>query len=461
MKSKVLTPAIFFFTLVFTYSGNATNLLDVYNSAKASDPVLAGAQATHQARQQAMPQARSALLPNITLSGSKSDNTRKFPGAVFSNDPSDPLFGLAVPKQKFSDTVWQAEATQPLLDLESWYTYGSAKATVKQADAEFVAAEQNLIVRVVEAYLNVLRAQDRLDAATAEETAVKRQLEQVQQRFDVGLVAITDVLESTAAYDNASVRRIQADGDHDIFFETLRTLSGVAYPSLDRLSEELPIVNPTPGVELAWTDQAMLGNLSIQAAEQQLLASKQTLKARKSSHLPTIRGIVTHSEFETGGSNFLGDRTNTTTYAIQARVPIFQGGFIHSRAREAKYQMEAAKQQLLEKQLNVTRDTRNLFRAVSTDVLRVNARQRAIKSSESALEATETGYEVGTRNIVDVLQAQQRLFSSQFDYADSRYNYVLDLLRLKQASGSLEESDLLQLNNFTTANNPVKNKTTN
>ena len=461
MKFKVLTPAISFFTIMLACSGNATNLVDVYQAAKASDPVLAGAQATHRARQQAMPQARSALLPNITLGGSKSDNTREFPGAVLSNDPSSPLFGIAVPKQKFDDTVWQAQATQPLLDLESWYTYRSSKATVKQADAEYMAAEQNLIVRVVEAYLNVLRAQDLLDAANAEEAAVKRQLEQVQQRFDVGLVAITDVLESRAAYDNASVRRIQADGDHDIFFETLRTLSGVAYASLDRLSEELPIANPAPGIESAWTDQAMLLNLSIQAAEQQLLASKESLKARKSSHLPTVRGVVTHSEFETGGSNFLGDRTNTTTYALEARMPVFQGGFIQSRAREAKYQMQASEQNLLERKLNVTRDTRNLFRAVSTDVLRVNARQRAIKSSESALEATETGYEVGTRNIVDVLQAQQRLYSSQFDYADSRYNYVLDLLRLKQASGSLDESDILKLNSFTTTNNPVKNKTAN
>ena len=142
-------------------------------------------------------------------------------------------------------------------------------------------------------------------------------------------------------------------------------------------------------------------------------------------------------------------------------MPVFQGGFIQSRAREAKYQMQASEQNLLERKLNVTRDTRNLFRAVSTDVLRVNARQRSIKSSESALEATETGYEVGTRNIVDVLQAQQRLYSSQFDYADSRYKYVLDLLRLKQASGSLDESDILRLNSFTTTNNPVKNKTAN
>ncbi len=461
MKFKVLTPAIFFLCLMCTHTASATNLMDVYLAAKASDPVLAGAQATHQVRQQAMPQARAALLPNIALTGSKSDVDREFPGAVLSTDPTNPLFGIAVPDQKFSDTVWQAQATQPLLDLESWYTYKSAKATVRQADADYIAAEQNLILRVVEAYLNVLRAQDLLDSATAEEAAVKRQLEQVQQRFDVGLVAITDVLESTAAYDNATVRRIQADGDHDIFFETLRTLSGVAYPSLDRLSENLPITNPMPGHESAWTEKAMQTNLSIQAAEHQLVASKQSLKARRSSHLPTVRGLISHSEFETGGSNFLGSRTNTTTYALQAQVPIFQGGFIHSRAREAKYQMQAAEQQLLERKLNVTRDTRNLFRAVSTDVLRVNARQRGIKSSESALEATETGYEVGTRNIVDVLQAQQRLYLSQFDYADSRYNYVLDLLRLKQATGALVESDLEELNNFTTPTNPVKNKTTN
>ncbi|MBV1907547.1 MAG: TolC family outer membrane protein [Pseudomonadales bacterium] len=462
MKSYFSVKAIFFCFLSYIFSCTlptfATNISDVYEAAKHSDPVLKGAEANYFARKEAMPQARSALLPSVSISGQKSDIKRKFPNATIS-DPTSPFFGQALPSQNFDDTVWQAEATQSLFDLESWFTYRSAKATVKQADADYSAAEQNLIIRVVEAYLDVLRAQDRLDSNLAEEAAVKRQLEQVQQRFDVGLVAITDVLESTAAYDNASVRRIQSDGDHDIFFETLRTLSGVAYHSLDRLSEALPIVNPAPQDEEAWTTMALDTNLSILAAKQQLKSSKQLLKARRSGHLPIVQGIVSHSEFETGGSSFLGSRTDTTTYAIRAKLPIFQGGFTHSRSKEAKFRVEAARQQLMENTVNVTRDTRNFFRAVSTDVLRVKARLRAIKSSESALEATETGYEVGTRNIVDVLQAQQRLYLSQFDYADSRYNYVLDLLRLKQATGALEKADLLKLNDFITPENPIRNKT--
>ncbi len=437
----------------------ATDIAEVYADALANDPVLGAAVAGYEARKELVPQARSALLPNITVGASSDWNERSFPiPPIQDTDPASPTFGqfFDIPDQEFNSHVWQARLNQPIVNLNSWFQWRSAKATVKAAGALLDATDQALIVRVIEAYLNVLRAQDLLDATVAQEEAVATQLEQVQQRFDVGLVAITDVLEATAAHDNAVVLRIQADGDHDIFFETLSTLSGIPYTSLDRLSDSFPIALPEPLNEEEWVTTALATNLNILAARSQLDAARRTLAARRSGHLPTIDASVQRSHFVTGGSNFLGGKTDTTVYSIGINLPIYQGGFTHSQAKEARALAEQARQDLLNQQLTVSRDTRNLFQAVSTDVVRVEARNKAITSSRSALEATQTGYEVGTRNIVDVLEAIQRLISSEFDYADSRYNYVIDLMLLKQTSGNLIDEDLIELNQFMDPNNPVE-----
>ena len=436
----------------------AVNIADAYADAKRNDPVLSAAQAGHQARRQLVPQARAGLLPKLNLSGSTSRNKRSFPvPPVQDLNPNSPTFGQVVdiPDQTYNEHVWQVQLNQPIVNLSAWHDLRSAASTVEAAESMLKATDQDLIVRVVRSYLNVLRAQDRLEASQAQETAVKRQLEQVQQRFEVGLVAITDVLEAQAAYDNSAVARIQADGDLHVFFEILETVSGTHYETLDRVAESLPIVNPEPEDEEQWVTAALQGNPKILAAQAQLQAANRSLAARRAGHWPTIDGAVTHNRFVTGGLSFLGDKINTTTYALSFNLPIYQGGFTHARAKEARHLAEQARQELLNQQLTVTRDARNLFQAVATDVVRVGARLKAIASSQSALEATETGYEVGTRNIVDVLLAQQRLYASQFDYADSRYNYVTNLMLLKQAAGGLAEADLMELNQFMESTNPV------
>jgi outer membrane protein len=444
------------------HSANATDLADAYADAKTHDPVLGAARAGLAATQQRVPQARAALLPNINIGGSSSWNERSFPSPALdftTGEPiRDPVTGrpLRAPDQNFNEHQWQAQLRQPVLNLESWFDYRSSQKGVESAEWGFASTEQQLIVRTVVAYLNVLRAEDLLDATEAAEAAVKRQLEQVQQRFDVGLVAITDVLEAQAAYDNAVVVRVQAAGDHDIVFEILRTLTGQPYTSVDRIAETLPIVDPSPSNEEEWVDTALSTNLNIRSANSQLQAAERTLRARRSGHLPTIEASVSTSHFVTGGSAFLGSKIDQDIYAVSINMPIYQGGFTSSRAREARSLAEQSRQLLLDQQLTVSRDTRNLFRAVATDVVRVKARLKAIASSESALEATETGYEVGTRNIVDVLQAQNRLYSSQFDYADSRYNYVTNFMLLKQTTGTLADADLQDLNKHADPNDTVE-----
>lgn len=426
-------------SLACTVPLHAVDLAEVLRDALSNDPKIGAARAGYLARSEIVAQSRANLLPQISAAGADQDQQRRTLSAFPGQDP----------ESFFDQTQWQAEFRQPLLAAADYFNFRAAQAQRDAARSDLDANEQELLLRVADAYFNVLRAQDQLDSATAEETAVKRQLEQVQQRFEVGLVAITDVLESQAVFDNAVVRRIQADGNHDIVFENLRTLTGKSYESLERLANTLPVVYPEPRNEEVWVEQAMIGSHRIRSAQASLLAAKRDVRARRSAHLPTIDAVATYSEFRTGTASSFGD-SDTRTYAFEARLPIYQGGAVSSRVREGEYRAEQASQQLEDQRRTVARDTRNLFRQVITDVVRVRAGEKSIQSSQAALEATQTGYEVGTRNIVDVLQAQQRLYQAQFSYADSRYAYVTDLLRLKQAVGSLSPTDIDELNAFLT-----------
>ncbi len=429
----------------------AEDLVDVFVAAKDNDATIGAARASYRADKERVPQARSALLPSVFSRVSTSKTETKLPGL---DGPEVRLL-----EDGYNDNSWSAQFSQPVVNLSSWFGYSSAKAFVKASSFALEAQEQDLIVRVAEAYLNILRTRDRLDTTNAEVTAVRRQLEQVQQRFDVGLVAITDVLESQAAYDAALVRQIQAETDHYISFETLRTLTGRDYDQLATLSESLPIVNPDPLDEEAWVAAALSANLGIKAALEQLSAAQQDKKARLSGHLPTVDATVTHSNNNNGNPltrSFSPEESETTIYGLQLNIPVFQGGRTTSQVREGSARVEQAKEQLLNQQRSVVRNTRSLYKSVTTDVARVQARLKSIRSAASALEATETGYEVGTRNIVDVLQAQQRLYDSQFAYADSRYTYLLNLLRLKQQTGLLNGADLEEMNTFMDRAKPVE-----
>lgn len=412
----------------------ADDLAEVYRAALQNDPVLGQARANYLARTEVVPQSRAALLPTATVSANTDDIRRRFPTS-------------GIPDDNFNQKSWQGQFVQPILRLDSWYQYRSARALSDQAQSDFRTAEQNLIVRVLEAYVEVLRADALLESVDAEETAVKRQLEQVQQRFDVGLVAITDVLESQAAYDTSRVRLIQADGDHDTSFEFLRVLTGIDYRSVSRFKETLPIVDPDPSNEEEWVKVALEHNYTIEAASHGLVASKRNVRSQVASYMPDVDGIAIYTETSTGGRSFFGD-TETRVYRLQFSLPLYRGGSVASRIREARHRQEESRLRLEERRRVVESTTRARFRSVTTDVLRVAARQHSIESSQAALEATETGYEVGTRNIVDVLQAQQRLYLSQFDYADSRYNYVLDMLRLKETTGTLISEDIYELNEY-------------
>ncbi|XOV87129.1 MAG: TolC family outer membrane protein [Pseudomonadota bacterium] len=431
-------------------TAEAATLAEIYELAVANDPQLASAKASYQARREVIGQARAGLLPNAsaTINTSYSDSTRSA-GDVFG--------GFAAPATTTTGNTnsWSVQVTQPLFNMSRWFTFQQSRNIEAQAAANFAAEQQALIFRVSDSYLSILEAQDRLSAARAERDAVQRQLEQVQQRFDVGLVAITDVLESTAAFDSSTVNVIEAEGAQVVTFETLLRLTGQPYREVFGLSQEFPVEFPEPRDEEAWVKAALAGNFELAAAREAVESARRAIQVARSGHLPTVDARISHQDTTNntltviaGGTPSGSADSEQTVAAISLNVPLFSGLSTMSAAKQRGFELEAAQRTFDLTQRTVVENTRNLYSAINTDVARVRARLRGIESSQSALDATQTGYEVGTRNIVDVLLAQQRLFAAQFQYASARYQYIRDTLRLKQVVGSLSPSDIYELNEF-------------
>lgn len=431
-------------------TAQAADLKQIYDLSVANDPQLAAAKATYMAKREAVPQARAGILPYIVATAKTAQNKNTGPTAV-----TDPTFHVVTITQTYNSNGWGASLEQPVFNASRWFQFEQSKSVEQQAQDTFASEQQDLIYRVADAYLNILEAQDRLSAAKAAQDAVKRQLEQVQQRFDVGLVAITDVLESTAAYDSATVNVIEAEGAQGITFETLLRLTGQSYTEVNGLSDKFPVDYPNPRDEDAWVKRAVGGNLSIAASEAGVKSAQRGLEIARSGHLPTVTADLTYSDSRSHQQSFISGSNKTTVASLSLSVPVFSGLATHSQAVQASYQLEAAQKNLDLSRATVVENTRTLYSSLTTDVARVQATLRGIESSQSALDATQTGYQVGTRNIVDVLQAQQNLYQSQYQYASARYQYIRDTLKLKQVVGSLSPDDVYSLNKYLVAEKTV------
>ncbi|RRJ82340.1 TolC family outer membrane protein [Aestuariirhabdus litorea] len=422
------------------------DLLEIYQQALANDAELAAAGASLKANEELPNQGLAGLLPNITLNAStakatdRSLNATSLPGINRTRD--------------FNEHGWAAQLVQPVFRLERWFTYTRAEALSDQAQAEFSAIQQDLILRVADAYFEVLRAQDTLTTTISEEKAFKRQLEQAEQRFEVGLIAQTDVHEARAVYDNARVNRIVAENNVEVSLERLRTLTAREHRQIGSLNKEMPVVNPTPEVKEEWVNSSLVQNLNIAAAREAVRATEEALKLSKSGHAPTLDAIATYSHNVTGDPSFsltgFNGKQNSQYYGLQLSVPIYSGGGTSSRVREATYRLQEAQDRLDSLNRQTSQRTRNLYSSVTADVQRISARAQGIISTQSALDATESGYEVGSRNIVDVLNAQRNLYASQRDYLNARYDYLLNTLRLKREAGTLSPQDLTDLNQWIT-----------
>lgn len=405
----------------------AGSLADLYQQALANDPQLKSAAASLHAGQEALPQARAALLPDIAL-GADATSTHT------DNAGSDDSSGVTL---SLSQSVYSAAR---------WYNLRRGEALSEQAALVFDQAQQTLIQRSVTAYLSVLRAINNLDSAQAEVRAIRRQLDQVNAQFEVGLIAITDVQEAQASYDNAVVRRIEAEGDLDNSYEALDRLAGAPFREVSALKADYPIEDPQPAEPQPWLEKAWQNNLGLMIADSSIEAARRSAQSARAGHYPTLD---LNANYDSDTSSVAGfDTGDTRTLALALRVPIYQGGLTSSQSRETEALLDKAMQDRQDTLLSVTQQTRSLLRSLRTNVQSVKARAQSILSSETALQATQEGFNVGTRNVVDVLNAERTLYAAQRDYANARLDFIANLFSLKQQLGTLSPDDLMTLDTW-------------
>ncbi len=437
----------------------ADTLVDIYELALENDALLKSRVAQYNADIELEKLALAPLLPQARAGYTVTDSETETTSPNLFVDEGGGLNTIDVTSVRDTETDgYDVSLSQTLFDLSAWFSWRAGKETTQQARATLSAAQQDLIVRVVQSYFGVLRAQDNLRASQAQERAFERQLEQTRQRFEVGLIAITDVYEAEAARDLAQVTRIVDENNVAVAKENLSVLTGQTPGSLYVLGESFNPRPPEPADRSEWVDFALENNNQLAAARFAEEAARQNATAFKMGHAPKVTASYRYQDTETTGtivqdrnSPFLFDpdsEQNNETWQIRLDVPLFAGGAISANRRRAAEQFNTAR----ESRINLTRTTvtqaRSLHMTVMSDVSRVMARKQSIVSSQSALDATQAGYEVGTRNIVDVLNAQNKLFGAQRDYANSRYDFVINSLRLKEVAGTLSPEDIARLEGF-------------
>ena len=418
------------------------NILEIYNEALENDPTFKAAEYSYLSDKQIVVQGRAAFLPSIVLSGSTNWNE------YYQND---------VLQQNYNSFSKSARVSQPLFRLDTWFNFKRSKSLTNAAEANFAFEQQNLLLRTAELYFGVLRAIDNLNAAISEEKAIKKQLDQAQQRYEVGLSAITGVQEAQLAYDLSKAARISNEGNLFSARESLNALIGREIFSLDELGNSLEISTPYPNSKEDWVKLALENNYQLKAAYMRKSAAKSNARSAASDRLPKIDIVGAGSESETNQFNYEGFSINgqgipvpavtgRRNYSIQLSMPIFQGGAIYSKRKQAYAQYNEADENTLFTERRVIQEVRSQFSNVVTLVANVTAQQQAVISASSALEATQVGYKVGTRNIVDLLQAEKNLYSAEKNLANAKYDYILANLRLALAAGTINPSDIIEIN---------------
>jgi outer membrane protein len=425
----------------------AEDLLDIFDLAAEKDPQIRQARAEFNATHTNVSQGRSQLLPSVTLTANTS---RQAQGPAVSNG-FIPAYSYA---DGFNSKGYGLSISQNLLNFEAWYSYQAILNADEAAATTLARAEQQLIMRVTNAYFDVLRSRDNLNTFEAELEASERILEQTQERFDVGLVPITDVYDSQASFDLARVNLLVEENNLNQRYEALEAITGEEHNSIAILNEEFPIESLSSVSMEEWVSTANRFNLDILSARQTLASRKYEADAASAAMLPTLDLSAGYNWNESGGISFfnlspgasadiVSENSNVT---MTLSIPIFQGGLNRARERQALYAVNASEEFLLQTQRASTQDIRNNYRNVESDVLTIAARQQALLSAQSQLEATEAGIEAGTRNIVDLVTAQRLLFQAMRDLANARYNYVINTLNLKQSTGLLSPQDVIDLN---------------
>ncbi|MBE2295716.1 MAG: TolC family outer membrane protein [Phycisphaerales bacterium] len=408
----------------------AEDLLQVYRQSQESDPTLKAAAASQQASQEAKPQAKALLLPNVGVTASR--------GSIFG------VVGVPVDSYSNDTHSYTIGLTQSIYNRANQVQQRLAEAVVKQADVDFSNAEDQLILRVAQGYFGVLSAIDDLTFATAEKNAFAHQLEQANRRFEVGLATITDVYDAQARFDGAVSSEISAINNLADARELLRQLSGIDYQQLNLLSERMPLALPQPSDPEQWVRMALDSNLGLRSASFGVDQARENIKLQKAGHYPSLDLNLNRADVD----SFASTRVLSSEVNLQLTVPLYSGGAVSSRSRQAAYSYEASRQNLENLQRDTIRIVRDAYRGQETAISQIQALNQTRVSTRSALEATQAGYEVGTRTIVDVLNAERNVYLAEREYASSRYSYIANYLVLKQAAGQLSAEDMVEINGW-------------
>jgi outer membrane protein len=425
----------------------AADLGSIYQQALKNDPRIREAEANRLAAHESKPQALSALLPQLSAGAGYDDSDAS------GSSPFGPQGEPGKYERQAQRNSWDVTLRQSVFRWQNWATLRRADAETAQAEADYQAAQQDLILRTSEAYFNVLAAQDTLEAAQAAHDAIERQLEQSEKRFEVGLIAVTDVQEAKAAFDSATAALIQAKRNLATAQEQLRELTGNTFDELARPGADMPLAGPNPANAEDWVELAMNQNARLISSRLAADITRHDISSERGGHFPSLDLVASRTGFDVSSDLVSGGITRPndsdaedTTISLQLTVPIYSGGATSSRVRQARYRNLAARERLERTARETERETRDAFLGVNSEVARVQSLRQAVESAKTALQATEAGYEVGTRTSVDVLDARRRLFEAQTNYARSRYDYLLNVLRLRLAAGTLDDKSVTETN---------------
>ncbi|HEX9685192.1 MAG TPA: TolC family outer membrane protein [Burkholderiales bacterium] len=438
---RVLQSTSLAFLLGATAAAQGADLMEIFGMAQSADAQYAAARATWSAGQEKLPQGLSGLLPSATVSASTQFNDRE----IRSRDPT-----AGTTTSQFNSNAASIAVTQPLYRPQNLTVYEQAKSQVVQSDALFAQAAQDLILRVAQAYFDVLLAQDTIVFAQAQLAAIGRQLEQAKRNFEVGTATITDTHEAQSRYDLTVSLEITAKNDLEVRKRFLELIIGRPAPGISPLGPKFNPRFPEPNDPGRWVETAGANNLQVRVSQASLDFAAKEVERNRAGHRPTLDAFATYTDSGSGAGTvgIAGTDTKAGVVGLQLAIPIYQGGLTSSRVREALANEEKARQDLENARRTAQLTAQQTFLGVATGVSQVRALEAALVSSQSSLDSTRLGQEVGVRTLIDVLNAQQQLSQTRRDLAQAKYNYILSLLRLKAAAGTLAEQDLALINGW-------------
>ncbi|RUO30046.1 outer membrane channel protein TolC [Aliidiomarina sedimenti] len=448
MKIKILSLALSLGLGLSGLTANATDLTDIYRMALENDPQLLRASAERDAARSAVDVSRADWYPQIGFRlGYNYNDSDSTANVVNPDDPDgEPVTAI----NGSSSRTFNRELTlsQEVFNLGTWRATGIVEKQAYQAEVNYLLTRQQLMLRVTDAYFSILAARDNLEFAQSEKRAIERQLDQTRHRFSVGLTAVTDVHEAQAQYDQALAREIQAQNSVEIAYEALREITGRQHQNVHVLNTELfEPVTPQPESPRQWVDLAHERNLQLLISRSGLEIADQRIELARSGHYPTVSLTASYGNRDVnygGGRSY--DGLDSSSIGLQLNVPLFSGGRTVASTEEARSDYVAVSQTLEENRRAVEREVRSAYLDVVANISTINALEQAVVSADSALNATQAGFEVGTRTIVDVLDSTRNLFNARRNLSEARYGYIQGILQLQQAAGTISEDELFAIN---------------